>query len=362
MTWHRKQPSDSLAAFAARSPAAWSGGRSAPPRPSGDELESAIEDLLGELPEDFDGAEEAGARVAVAWRIARAIAESKGHIAGHDDPLSAASVEAWSDPAAPTYVQGQRPGRDAAWRAEVERASVALLPTPDTASEWAEVAWAVAVRLDVLGTLDGRLGVLSLLAMLDDPAEPEWAEVPDREAVLELEESLVVYTMMVATVSPDSGDDDREVASVHKARRRLADGFGLAPSEVESLLALAQQRSLEAMPTGDSLRSMQLLQLDDMARRAASALDLGAEATARRLFAQVSGVTRTVPEDAAMEFLAVVKRVSARQDAELAEATTFDDLPVPSQREEVQPVILERDEPDPLDDPDDLAEFDRENE
>lgn len=354
------RPLPTLAAFLATSPA--SRGAAVPPRPTGAALESAIEELLEELPEDFDEAQERTARVGVAWRVARAIAECRGFI-DHDSLLAEVPAEAWSDPSASSYVQGPHAGAGAVWRAEVERASVALLPTRESAVEWAEVLWQVAVRLDILATLDGRLGVLSLLSALSDPAGDEWADLPDREAVLAAEEQLVAFTMVTATVSPESGSDDSEVASVQKARRLLTEGFGLAPSEVASLLALAQRRSLDEMPQGDALRSMQLLGLADLARRSASSLDLSSEIAARRLYAQVSGVTRSIPEDSAVEFLQVVKRVAARQDAEqLAEPRHVEALPAARRRtEEVQAEVLD---PAPEDDDWDaeaLREFDREN-
>jgi len=56
------------------------------------------------------------------------------------------------------------------------------------------------------------------------------------------------------------------------------------------------------------------------------ALDHGSEIAARLLFDQVFRVMRSIPEDAAMDFLAVVCRVSARQDA-FDEAATIEALP-----------------------------------
>ncbi len=351
----------SLAAFAAaRLPAAHDGA-SGTPRPQGASLEEALDGLLDELPDDFDEAQEAGARVACAWRVARAIAESRGYI-GPEEPLSAAPPEGWTDPDTPSYVQGQPSGAPA-WRTEIEAAPVALLPTASTLEAWADAAWLVATRLDLLGSLDGKLGVLSLLEGLEDDDDVP-GDFPDRAAVLALEEALVSYTIATATVSPTSGSEDSEVASIHKARTRLTEGFHLAPCEVESLLVLAQQRALEGMAPGEQLRSMQLLGLDDLARRAANSLDLGAEIAARRLFAQVSGVTRSVPEDTAQEFLAVIKRVSARQDAEVQlEGRTTEGLsPARARRcEEVESIVLEPVPEGDEFDADALREFDAEN-
>ena len=103
---------------------------------------------------------------------------------------------------------------------------------------------------------------------------------------------------------------------------------------------------------------MPFLGVDDLARRAATALHLGSEIAARRLLAQVSRVKRSIPEDAAIEFLNVVRPVSARQDA-LDDAREVAALQ--SRTEDAEPVKLEREELDVFDDPDDLAEFDPEN-
>jgi hypothetical protein len=70
-----------------------------------------------------------------------------------------------------------------------------------------------------------------------------------------------------------------------------------------------------------------------------------------------------VPEDAAQDFLAVVRRVSARHDAELlAEPRAVEALPAARRRtEEVEPMVLERAPEDDEFDADALADFDREN-
>ncbi len=308
-----KRNSPSLAAFASTRLLAARNGVGATPRPEGDLLREAIEDLILELPDDFDEAQEAGARVACAWRIARAIAECKGYI-GPEGPTSAVPAEAWTDPSATSGAEGQ-PSGSPGWRSKIEAARVALLPTDSSRASWAEAAWQVATHLGLLDSLDGKLGVLSLLEVLESD-DAALGGVPDRTDVLTLEEALVRHTIAIATISPSTTDEDPEVASIHKARTRLTEDFHLSAGEVDSLLALAQQRALEAMAPGEQLRSMQLLGLEDLARRAANSLDLGSEIAARRLFAQVSGVTRSAPEDAAQEFLQVIKRVSAQQDDE----------------------------------------------
>lgn len=96
----------------------------------------------------------------------------------------------------------------------------------------------------------------------------------------------------------------------------LRDEFDLTEPEVASVLALAHRRALDAMPSGqDSLRALQFHALEDLARRAAPSLDLRSEIAPRRLLAQVSGVTRTEPEDLQQEFLGVVRKITAIQDA-----------------------------------------------
>lgn len=73
----------------------------------------------------------------------------------------------------------------------------------------------------------------------------------------------------------------------------------------------------------------------------------------------MTGVTRTEPENQGAEFLAVVRSVLARQDELRGEPATLRGLSAPCS-EDAEPVILERAEPDVFDDPEDLAEFDRE--
>ena len=175
----------------------------------------------------------------------------------------------------------------------------------------------------MLGSYDGRLGVLSLLAALEDGED----EYSDREAVLAVRDAVVSFTIATATVSPDTEDGNSEVTSIHLARGRLAEDFRLAPGEVASLLALAQQRTLGAMPTGDAVPSMQLLVLDDVARRTAGALDLSSGIAARRLFAEVSGVTRTRAGESGRGVPRCRGRVSARQDELLAEPIAVEALP-----------------------------------
>ena len=109
------------------------------------------------------------------------------------------------------------------------------------------------------------------------------------------------------------------------------------------------------MPSGqDSLRALQFHALEELARRAASSLDLCSEIAARRLLAQVSGVTRTAPEDLQQEFLGVVRKIAAIQDAR-----TVHLLPAPPAVR--KPRVIEAEVARDDDDGEALADFDRES-
>lgn len=104
----------------------------------------------------------------------------------------------------------------------------------------------------------------------------------------------------------------------------------------------------------DAFRAAQLMQLEDIARRASQGMDIKSEIAARKLIASVSGVTRSEPDDAMRDFLAVVRSVSAKRER-LGEA-----------RRPALPPALEPEplDPEPEDDEDDreaLGAYDREN-
>ncbi len=273
-----------------------------PRRLLGDELKEHLAEVLDRVPGDLSGH-----RLAVAWRIARAIGAAQGHLA-HDEFLSAIPENAWHEWRA-SYSQGQPAGAPP-WRKAVSEAHLPIIPREDTDAH-REVVWLVAAGLGIRKTRDGRLG---LLALLDWP-EGEPSPWPEPWQLVALERALVLHVHEVATQTTAPETKDAEAASMVKATRLLREDFGLSQPEVESVLALAHRHAHDAMPAGqDSMRALQYHALEDLARRAALALDLRSEIAARRLLAQVSGVTRTEPENAEQDFINVVRRVVQIQD------------------------------------------------
>jgi hypothetical protein len=266
-------------------------------------------------------------------------------------PLSASVTAA--------LTQGHAEGTPA-WLRALGTASVGLVPSEATATAYAGALWTVAARLDLMADDAGRLGVLSPLDSLESGDVASW---PTMEAIVELEDALVLHALRLATVSPPSGDD-AETASTAKAERVLREEYGFTEAETQSVMSLARARALELLPTGDGARALQYASLEDGVRRAQQSMDLRSELAFRGLQAKVLGLTRGEgAENTAVEFLSVVKRVSARQDADLLEAPRDAGmvLPLESQREEVQPTTIGRSAEHDPDDEDALADFDREN-
>jgi hypothetical protein len=314
----------------------------APRRLSDAEALERLEEAFGSVEAD------AGHRLAVAWRLARALGAAQGHL-DTDTPLAAVPERAWSEHTAGT-IQGHPEGT-APWIIEAAHAPIGLRPSAQAAGEFREVAWSIASRLGIRRTREGRLGLLSLLDAIDGEGTVSW---PEPWQLVALEDALVLHTFETATRTADPNDKDVEPASEVKAARLLREEFGLTEPEVASVLALAHRRALDAMPSGqDSLRALQFHALEDLARRAASSLDLRSEIAARRLLAQVSGVTRTAPEDLQQEFLGVVRKIAAIQDARPV-------LALPAPRSEAGPRVIEA-EVMGDDDGEALADFDREN-
>jgi len=259
-------------------------------------------------------------RLAAAWRAVRALAAAQGHVDA-STPLRSVPEGAWNKHTA-AYTQGQ-PTSAPPWVQEVVRAQVPLLPhallaegDADGVERYWEAVSLIGGRLGLRDTREGRLGLGSLLDMLLDDSEGRW---PEAWQLVALEDAIVQHTFEVATSSPDVGS----VACERRAWNFLLHELGLSHSEVESMLALARNRAIEAMPRGqEELRALQFHALSDGAKRAAQQHDLRSEVAFRRLLAQVTGVTRTEPENVLQEFVHAVKRVVAAERAELPEGRT----------------------------------------
>lgn len=329
------------------------------PRPQGEALEAAIEATIDELGDDLDAGLEQGARLAVAWRVARALGAAQNHL-DFDRRLAEVPEAAWRERTA-SYTQGKPDGP--AWLQAISAMPVGLVPTAQTAREFADVLWTIACRLGVRATLEGRLGLFSLLDDLEYVSSPnsDGLAWPTPEEIMAFEDVLVLHTLRLATESPTGGDSggDSEPASTSKAERVLRQDYGLTEPEVHSITAMVRVRALDLLPTGEVGRAMTWASLEDGVRRSQAAMDLRSELNFRKLQAMVLGLTRGQgPEDATAEFLGVVKRVVQIQDHERPTALP----PVVRPIQEGMPEGASADEI--LGDPDDeeaVEEFDREN-
>jgi len=108
MTKQPKKPATNggLARFARRALPEAHG--EAEPRPTGAALEAAIEATIDELGDDLDEGLEQGARLALAWRCARALGAAQNHL-DFDTPLREVPEAAWREHTA-SYTQGRPEG------------------------------------------------------------------------------------------------------------------------------------------------------------------------------------------------------------------------------------------------------------
>lgn len=316
-------------------------------RITGKELREHLEEVFGIVQ-----ATEAH-RLAAAWRIVRALAAAQGHV-DSSSPLRSVPDSAWSKHTA-GYTQGQ-PTSTPPWVQEIAQAHVPLLPhallaegDADGSVRYWEVVSLIGGRLGLRDTREGRLGLGSLLDMLLDEPEGTW---PEAWQLIALEDAIVDHTFETATSSPDVGS----IACERRASNFLLHDLGLSRPEVESILTMARNRAIDAMPRGqEELRALQFHALTDGAKRAAQQHDLRAEVAFRRLLAQVTGVTRTEPENVLTEFVAAVKRVAAAERAGLPEGRT---RPLPAKSPASGEAIVPE-QPDETE-AQALADFDRE--
>jgi len=299
---HNFERKQSLADFAAGLHEAKSGDAFRPL--TREEVRERLEEVFGRVQ-----AHE-GHRLAVAWRIARAIAAAQGHLS-QEDGLAVVPEAAWREHAK-SPVQGHADGTPP-WVVQVASAEVPILPhalleADDTSglNAYYETVCLVAARLGLRNDRPSRLGLCSLLDVLLGQEE-DGTSWPKPWQLVALEDALVEEVFEEATSSPDAGG----IASERRASNYLLYELGLTRPEAESVLAMARERAIRAMPTGqEALRALQFHALADGARRAAQSHDLRAEVAFRRLLAQVTGVTRTEPEDALGAFVQTVRQIA----------------------------------------------------
>lgn len=103
-------------------------------------------------------------------------------------------------------------------------------------------------------------------------------------------------------------------------RHHLRDEHGLTKHEVTALIKIARTHT-RVRTDGDieEERSLHILRLENLARRAKEALDLRTELAAMKQIAQVVGLGRTDPEDTLKDFMSVIDSVSKDDDPPLLE-------------------------------------------
>ncbi|HHH28779.1 MAG TPA: hypothetical protein ENK57_10610 [Polyangiaceae bacterium] len=303
-----------------------------------------------------------GHRVAVGWRVARAIAAAQGHLS-QEEGLAVVPEAAWREHAA-SHVQGHVEGTPP-WVIQIASAEVPILPHALLDADdgngldgYYETVCLVAARLGLRNDRPNRLGLCSLLDVLLGQEE-EGVGWPEPWQLVALEDALVEEVFQEATSSPDAGG----VASERRASNYLLYELGLTRPEAESVLAMARERAIRTMPTGqEALRALQFHALADGARRAAQSHDLKAEVAFRRLLAQVTGVTRTEPEDALGAFVQTVRRIAGVPVERPTLEPAKRELPaVPAGEPTARPVEGEMVEPSYDPDGEALRAFDEEN-
>ena len=259
--------------------------------------------------------EEVPALILVCWRLARAIAVTLG-MAAEDEALESACEGLRRDPwrggvpfrATPMQRRLLRLGAQSRLHA-LSESGLSLLPPAHELSlpSWCEAA--DIVLADLGATSDPRSR--AACEVLRDPARARLAPV-SASGVMALED---LVCDEVGRLLVRSG----ELAAVAHLRTR----YGLARREAMSTvrLARAQAVAVAGRSSVEEDRSVMVAQLKDYLARSRATLNMADELRALKELAKVQGLTRSDPEDRAMEFLGVVERVAGRQDALLEAAS-----------------------------------------
>ena len=294
-------------------------------------------------------------RTMVMWRIVRATAIIKG-LTSEDETLDASTEQTpspWTHPFLPIMppttgaaLRRERAARLLQYHAEDQ--GLPLLPprTDEIALErWCHAASLIASDLGIEKTDNGRLGLQGLL----DPALAAHCDVSSGN-VIAFEE--LIFTTAIAMML-----DHGERATIKHFRGE----FGLTRKECLGIVRLAKSTALEHSAASiEEKRSLAEMRLESIIARAKDDMDKGTEMAALKELGKIQGLTRTEPENQALEFAAIVQRVSKRQDTEIMSAEDIKRLDA-ARVEHVEPVILVRAEKVDHDDEEAVAEYDREN-
>ena len=336
-----------------------------PARPlKGEALKRAIARVMEPVRADLDALPEETLphRIAAMWRIVRHTVVVKG-LAGQDEKLRDATEIhpcPWTNPtlpfSGPSAQRAMRRGTAATFLAlHARRNGLPLLPAGDDeeVQRWCHAASIVVKDLKVTDTPAGLAGVEHIL-------QPRLARYNDVSIDMVLAfEDLVIEEAQSAIFQ----------AGERPAMKHLRERLGLTRNEALGLVALARASLTDDIPTSVEIdRAFMVAQLREQIAAAKASLDLDQEFKALKLLAMVQGLTRSEPENAAKDFLSVVKRVSAEQDAKLLEqqekgGNLIDAATAtPAQFVDHSEYIpLERETPDEDEDEEALRAFDREN-
>lgn len=329
---------------------------SRPRRLLGRELEERLHELLAperpaELPE-----ETLPHRIMVMWRIARVTAQVKGCCADEEtlDEATEGATNRWTKPFKPVMTAAARHAlrRERAsrlTRIHSEGDGLPLLPPRDDSAalaRWCEAASIIVHELGLLDTAIGKAGAEGLL----DPRGASMCDVTEAQ-VLAFEELMIEEATNLLL-------DVGERATVNHYR----DLYGFTRKETAGLLRLVKAQAMtRTMAAVEEKRALHEARLENFLSRARETMNMDDEMKALKELAKIQGLTRTAPEDQAAEFLEVIRRVSAKQDAAQELPTRTVKVLELHRGEEAKPLEIEATPYDP-DDEEALAEFDRENE
>lgn len=294
-------------------------------------------------------------RTMVMWRIVRATAIIKG-LTSEDETLDASTEQTpspWTHPFLPILT----PSTGAALRREraakllqyhAKDQGLPLLPprTDDRAQleRWCHAAALIASDLGIEKTDNGRLGLQGLL----DPALAAHCDVSSG--------NVIAFEELIFTTAISMMLDHGERATIKHFRTE----FGLTRKECLGIVRLAKSTALEHSAASiEEKRSLAEMRLESIIARAKDDLDKGTEMSALKELGKIQGLTRTEPENQALEFAAIVQRVSKRQDAEAMSPGDIKLLDA-ARVEHVEPITIEAEVVD-HDDAEAVAEYDREN-
>ena len=201
-----------------------------------------------------------------------------------------------------------------------------LLPTQETAGYWVKAFNIAAEHLFVSrgSTADrdqGRYGMLGL-------TDPETAAL----ACPLLPEMLMWELFLVdqcVVLMASHGE--------HLIDASLREHYGLLPDETRPVLSQARRVIQERtdLDVGQQ-RAIMVLQIDDVMSRCREALDPRAELAALKLKSQITGITRSEPEDMKQMFRKIVQSSSERRHIDYAADNDMDVIDVaPTQTKEI---------------------------